>query len=230
MNRLWRREWPSWVLLAGMFVMAAIAWVRVPERIPVHWGIDGTTDRYGGRVEGLLLLPLIAAGLYWLLQFLPRFDPRRANYALGGGVYDLIRFSTLVLLATLYAVTIFIAAGYALDMTRIVSLLVGGLFIVIGSVLGKLRPTWFVGIRTPWTLSSARSWSKTHRLGGWVFLVAGLLMALSGLLRQPVLLLVVVAVVCVALVGLVLYSYLIWREDQGVQPPAGRFPDGSDPA
>ncbi len=115
-------------------------------------------------------------------------------------------------------------------MTRIMPLLVGGLFIVIGSVLGKLRPTWFVGIRTPWTLSSARSRSKTHRLGGWIFLIAGLLMVLIGLLRQPVLLLIVIGALCVALIGLVLYSYLIWREDQGAQPPAGRFPGGSDPA
>jgi len=229
MDRLWRREWPSWVLLVGMFVMAAITWTHIPERIPVHWGVDGTADRYGGRAEGLLLLPLIATGLYWLLRFLPRFDPRRANYALGG-VYDLIRFSTLVLLATLYAVSLLIAVGYALDMARIVSLLVGGLFIVIGSVLGKLRPTWFAGIRTPWTLSSARAWSKTHRIGGWIFLVAGLLMALSGVLQQPVLLLVVIGALCVALVGLMFYSYLIWREDQGAPPPVDSFPGGSDPA
>ncbi len=228
MDRLWRREWPSWVLLVGMFVAAVVAWPRVPERLPVHWGIDGTANRYGGRVEGLLLLPLIAVGLYLLLRFLPRLDPRRANYALFGGSYSLIRFTTLVFLAILYAVSLLIAAGYALDMTQIVPLLVGGLFIVIGSVLGKLRPTWFAGIRTPWTLSSARSWSKTHRLGGWVFLVAGLLMALSGLLRQPILLLVVVAALCVALLGLVFYSYLIWREDQGAPPPADSFPGGSN--
>jgi uncharacterized membrane protein len=216
------------MLLMGMFVVAAISWTRVPERIPVHWGIDGSADRYGGRVEGVLLLPLIAAGLYLLLRFLPRFDPRRANYALGDGVYDLIRFAMLVLLAVLYAVTIFIAMGYALDMTRIVSLLVGGLFVVIGSVLGKLRPTWFVGIRTPWTLSSARSWGKTHRLGGWVFLIAGLLMALSGLLRQPILLFVVIGALCLALLGLVVYSYLLWREDQGMPPTSGQ-PTSHDP-
>lgn len=219
MSRLWRHEWPSWVLLVGMFVMAAIVWPRVPEQIPVHWGIDGVPDRYGGRFEGLLLLPLIAVGLYLLLRVLPRFDPRRANYALFGGVYDLIRFTVLLFLTIIYAVTLLIAAGYALDMAQIVPLLVGGLFVVIGSVLGKLRPTWFVGIRTPWTLSSARSWNKTHRLGGWVFFIAGLLMAVSGLLRQPIMLLVVIGGFVVGLLGLVLYSYLIWREDQGVQPP-----------
>jgi uncharacterized membrane protein len=228
MSRLWRSEWPSWVLLVGMFVVAAIAWPRVPAQIPVHWGIDGTPDRYGGRVEGLLLLPLIAVGLYLLLRFLPRFDPRRANYALFSGSYDLIRFATLVLLVIVYAVSLLIAAGYALDMTQIVPVLVGGLFIVIGSVLGKLRQVWFVGIRTPWTLSSARSWNKTHRLGGWVFLVAGLLMALSGLLRQPIMLLVIIGALVVAMLGLVWYSYLIWREDEGAQPPVSGQPNGHD--
>lgn len=224
MNGLWRREWPHWLLLAGMFALAVFAWPRVPEQMPVHWGVDGTPDRYGGRVEGVLLLPVVALVVYVLLQVLPNFDPRRANYAQFAGPYALIRFATHVLLTGIYGVAIAAALGYQLNMTRIVVPAVGLLLIILGSVMGKLRPSWFVGIRTPWTLSSTRAWGKTHRLGGWIFIVVGLVMVLAGLLNLPVLLLVALAGLGVALIGLSLYSYLIWREDGGANRPPGIRP------
>jgi uncharacterized membrane protein len=224
MNRSWRREWPHWVLLVGIFAAAAIVWPRVPERMPVHWGIDGTADRYGGRVEGLLLLPILALVLYVVLLVLPRFDPRGANYAQFAGPYALIRLATLVLLAGIYGVIIAAALGSPLNMTRVVVPAVGLLLIVLGSVMGKLRPAWFVGIRTPWTLTSARSWGKTHRLGGWIFIVAGLVLILAGLLNLPVLLIGALAGLGLALVGLWLYSYLVWRDDNGAHHPAGIRP------
>lgn len=224
MERWWRREWPSWLVLGGMFLAAALAWPRVPERLAVHWGIDGTPDRYGGRVEGLLVLPIMALALYGGLRLLPRIDPRRANYAQFAGPYATIRFATLVLLAAIYGVTIASALGYPLDMTRAVSLAIGALFVVIGSVMGKLRPSWFVGIRTPWTLSSGRSWGKTHRLGGWVFIAAGVVFAIAGLLASPTLLLVGLGGFFIALTGLIVYSYLVWRDDSDAVPPSGIRP------
>jgi len=219
MERGWRLEWLSWFILGGMFIAAAIAWSRVPAQMPVHWGIDGRPDRYGGRLEGVLLLPIVALALYGGLRLLPRFDPRRANYAQFAGPYALIRFATLVLLAEIYGVSIATALGFPINMTRVVAPAVGLLLIVLGGVMGKLRPSWFVGIRTPWTLTSARSWGKTHRLGGWVFIVAGLVMALAGLLDLSALLLAGLAGLIVALVGLWLYSYLVWRDESGANAP-----------
>ena len=66
MRRFWQGEWPAWSLLAGMFVAGAVAWSRLPERVPVHWALDGTIERYGGRVEGVLLLPLLSLIIYIL--------------------------------------------------------------------------------------------------------------------------------------------------------------------
>ena len=83
----WRLETPQIVLIALMFAAAAVAWPMAPDRIPVHWNAAGAIDRYGGRFEGLLLLPLMALGLYLLMRFLPNLDPGRANYARFGGVY-----------------------------------------------------------------------------------------------------------------------------------------------
>lgn len=224
MNGSWHREWPHRALLAAMFAAAAVAWPRVPERMPVHWGIDGTPDRYGGRIEGVLGLPLLALALYIGLRVLPQFDPRRANYAQFAGPYALIRFATLAVLAATYGVVIATALGSPLDMTRVIAFSLGALFVVLGSVMGKLRQSWFVGIRTPWTLSSARSWGKTHRLGGWVFIVSGLVFVVAGLLGSPMLLLVAFGMFILAVVGVIIYSYLVWREDGDTTPPADLRP------
>lgn len=72
-----RFELPQWLILAGVFIASLIAWSSAADRVPVHWGLNGDVDRYGGKFEGLLLLPLIATGTYVLLLLLPRIDPGR---------------------------------------------------------------------------------------------------------------------------------------------------------
>ena len=177
----WRTEWPLWVVLAGMFVLAAITWPHAPDRIPVHWGLNGEVNGYGGKFEGLLLLPLLAAGSYLLFLVLPNFDPGRANYAQFAGAYTMLRFAIVLVLALVDGVILLWIGGHRLSVATFIPMLVGGLFLVMGSVLGKIRPNWFVGIRTPWTLSSKLAWTKTHRLGGWVFMLAGLLFLAAGI-------------------------------------------------
>jgi uncharacterized membrane protein len=87
------------------------------------------------------------------------------------------------------------------------------LFVLFGSVLGQVQPNWFVGIRTPWTLSSAESWSRTHRLGGWLFIALGVLFALTGLLKIGSFAFVVIGAAVAVVAVLVVYSYVIWRND-----------------
>jgi uncharacterized membrane protein len=93
-----RTEMPQWALIAAMFVAAALSWQSALEQIPTHWNLEGNVDGYGGKFEGLLLLPLIALGMYLLLVFLPRFDPRYANYARFETAYTVIRIATLLLM------------------------------------------------------------------------------------------------------------------------------------
>ncbi len=216
--QFWRREWPFWVLLVGSFLMAALAWSRVPERIPVHWGIDGTPDRYGGRAEGLLLFPILSLLIYGLLLVAPRLDPKRVNYANFVGPYTVLRFAIMVFLVALQGFTILNSLGYPLSINRVVPLMVGILFIVLGALMGKLRPTWFVGIRTPWTISSDRVWGKTHRLGGWIFIIMGALFILAGLVNTPAMTILSFIGAVLGVTIMILYSYLIWRQEQPEQP------------
>ena len=213
MKTNWRVELALLLLIALMFGAALVVWPSAPSDIPVHWNASGQVDRYGGKFEGLLLLPLMALGLYLLMWYLPTIDPGRLNYARFGGAYTAIRAGVLLLMAGIYAMVIAWVLGSPVDMSRAVPLAVGALFVLFGSVLGQVQPNWFVGIRTPWTLSSTESWSRTHRLGGRLFVALGVLFALTGLLNVGSFGFVVIGTAVAVVAVLVVYSYVIWRND-----------------
>jgi len=226
MRVTWRTEWPLWLLLAAMFTVAAVSWHAVPDRIPVHWGISGEPDRWGGRFEGLLVLPLIGVVVYLVLLAAPRIDPGGANYASFTGAYGTVRVVVLVVMLAIQVLMVLAARGRVVDMGTWVPLIVGGLFVVLGNLFGKLRPNWFIGIRTPWTLSSKQSWDRTHRAGGWVFILSGLLLISSALVRAPWVVITVISLIAAGATGLVVYSYFVWRKDPEKTPPAGTLPAG----
>lgn len=208
-----RFELPQWLILAGVFIASLIAWSSAADRVPVHWGLNGDVDRYGGKFEGLLLLPLIATGTYVLLLLLPRIDPGEANYARFALAYVVIRMATLLLFATIHALVIAAATGVDVAMDRILPVSMGVLFVVIGLVMGKPRPNWFVGIRTPWTLSSRHSWVRTHRLGGWLFIGIGVVAITSVGFPPSWLPPALVALGIGGAIAMFAYSYLEWRKD-----------------
>jgi len=224
MKIAWKVEVPQWIILAGMFAAAAIAWPHAPDRIPVHWNINGEVDRYGGRFEGLLLMPLVALGIYVLMLVLPRIDPGRANYARFRGAYNAIRITLLVLFAVFdVGIQVWVWTGHA-DIALIAPLAMGIVSIVLGAVLGKIRPNWFVGIRTPWTLSSKVSWVRTHRAGGWLFIVVGLATIATTFISPRLAFWVLIGGLLGGTVALFVYSYVLWRQDPDKIPPAGTLP------
>lgn len=202
----WRLELVMLMVIAGMFAVAAAVWPTAPSEIPVHWNVSGEVDRYGGKFEGLLLLPLVALGIYLLLRYVPLIDPLRANYARFTGAYAAIRAAVVLLMAVIYGMVIAWVLQKPVDMSRLMPTAIGALFILLGSVLDKVKPNWFVGIRTPWTLSSRRSWERTHRLGRWLFLGLGALFLLASVFGLGELGVGVFGAMVAALVILVIYS------------------------
>jgi len=218
----WRIELAMLLVIAAMFLAALIVWPTAPESIPVHWNAAGEVDRYGGRFEGLLVLPLMGLGIYLLMRYLPNVDPGRVNYARFGGAYTAIRAGVLLVMAGIYAMVIAWVLKAPVDMSRAVPVAVGALFMLFGAVLGQVKPNWFVGIRTPWTLSSTESWTRTHRLGGWLFMALGVLFAVTGALKLGSFGFVVIGAAVAVVAVLVIYSYFVWRSD-----PAKRTTPGS---
>jgi uncharacterized membrane protein len=202
----------------------------VPDKIPVHWNIHGEVDGYGGRFTGLILLPLIMLGMYALLLVLPMFDPGRANYPTFASTYYAIRFALTLFFCCIYLVGVLVALGYHVSMNTVIGLAMGFLFIVLGNVMGKIRPNWFVGVRTPWTLSSKLSWTKTHRLAGWLFIVMGLLSVAWAIVQTPWMFAIMISVCVVSGVSLLVYSYLVYAKDPARTSPAGTQPYSNNAA
>lgn len=209
----WRRETPMLVILAGLWIASAVSWPLVDEPIPIHWDASGEVDRTGGKAEGLLMLPGITTGVYLLLAFLPRIDPARANYGLFAGTYSLIRFGTTAFLALVHGVVLATAFGADVDIALVLPVGLAGLFLLLGNAMGKVRPNYFAGVRTPWTLASVKSWNATHRVAGWVFMVAGVLFLGGLVIRESWYVPAVLAVLGAAMVLVAGYSWWVWRSD-----------------
>jgi uncharacterized membrane protein len=211
-------------LIAAMFAAAALSWPYVPDRLPIHWNLQGEPDGFGGKFAGLLLLPLTVLGLYLLLLFLPRLDPGYRNYANFATAYDVIRISLVCFMGVVDSVTLLVVWGYPVDVTSTIAIATGLFFAVLGNFMGKIRPNWFVGVRTPWTLSSKLSWTKTHRLAGWLFIGMGVLIAALGLVRTSWMLILTVSLSVIGLLAIVAYSYWVYRNDPDRTSPAGTSP------
>lgn len=208
----------SVVVVIGMLVASGLAWGTVPDRVPVHWGMNGEPDRYGGRIEGLLLLPAITTGLAVLLWGAPFIDPRRANLLKSESAYTAMCIATVAVLGVVHFAVIATATGRAVSMGAVMGISIGALFVVLGWAMRQVRSNFIFGVRTPWTLSSERSWERTHLLAGRLFVAGGMATIAAGVVTfvtgtewLPVTTLLVTALGA-SLVSVV-YSYVVWRGD-----------------
>jgi uncharacterized membrane protein len=213
MTHSWKTELPSWILIGAMWIALALGWGSAPDRIPVHWNLAGQVDRWGGRFEGLVLMPILGMVLYFVFRFLPGIDPSRANYAAFRTAYDVIRHGVIALLAILYLLILAMSRGARLDMALAVSSLVGIFFVVVGLLMPRLKQNWFFGFRTPWTLTSAVAWERGNRAAGWTLVLAGLAIAAAGWIRTPASIIAVAAIVLVGMTAAAWVSYRAWRAD-----------------
>lgn len=190
------------------FVVIAAMYPQMPERVPTHWNLHGVADGFMPKPWGPFVLPLTMAGLLVLFAGLRFVSPKEAPVERFGRVYSIITGAVLAFLFVLTVVCGLAATGTAVNVTKVVMLAVGVLFLVMGNFMGKVTRNYFVGIRTPWTLANDEVWFRTHRLGGKVFVVAGLGIAAAVLLDQVVLALpLLLASAAIP----VIYSYAVYR-------------------
>ena len=207
----------SAVCLVLMLALSAYAWTELPpgDQVPIHWGIDGQVNGYASKGFALLFLPVLTLGLVILLSVLPRLDPRRAHIQESARAYVVIGSVVVILMFVVHAAIVLVALGIARDPTMLIGVGIGVLFVVIGSQLGQTKSNWFLGVRTPWTLSSERSWERTHTLAGRLFIVLGAVTVLLAVVAPQLSVWWLVIGVVVLVVGTFGYSYVVWRDDPG---------------
>jgi uncharacterized membrane protein len=207
-------------LIPGLLVLAAAtgfsiwAYPRLPAEVATHFDLQGDANGWSSRLAAVLLVPALALAFAGIAVVLPRIDPRRPNYALFTPTYWTLINALLFLLGAIHVLVLGKALGWQVDMGRVASLGVGGMFVLIGNLMTRLRPNWFMGIRTPWTLSSDEVWRKTHRFGGVAFAISGLCVAATALIDAPYARYGAFALVIAAALGSVVYSYLLWKREQ----------------
>lgn len=207
----------SAVILTIMAALAGWAWMQLPAdaSIPVHWNAAGEADRFGGKFEGLIMMPLVALGLTILLAIVPSISPKGENIQRSGTAYSVLWCATLLLLLALYIASLTEILGWftnALQLT--LSTVFGIFFIVLGNYMGKIRHNYMFGVRTPWTIASEQSWNKTHRITGRIWVIVGILTLLTGLFVSVALssYIMLIGILGSTLFALI-YSYIVWKND-----------------
>lgn len=201
-----------WVVLIALisFIGTVFVYPMLPVTIATHWGIDGEVNGTGSRSVQLYMAALPLA-MYLLLVLIPRIDPRRENYTLHNKAYTIFEVVLVLFLVGLNWVTIGYNLGIPLDIQKWVVIPMGILFMVIGNYMGQIRPNYFFGIRTPWTLADAEVWRKTHRLGGYLFMASGVLILVSAFLGGLISFAVTMGSLLLTTATVFVYSYFVFR-------------------
>ena len=200
-------------LVAASWLFSAVVYGRLPERIPTHWDMDGRIDRWDNRWVGAFIIPVLMLLLWGVARKPPNIRDRGESLSHFAKSYELMTTSMLAFLALVHVAMVGGALGWDVSVPRVLPLGIGALLVIMGNVLPRVRRNWIIGIRTPWTLASDRVWERTHRIGGAVLTISGVVIALAFFLDGIRAFGLMIGVVLAAGIGTIGYSYLVWREE-----------------
>ena len=187
--------------------MGLLLWNRLPEQIPSHWGIDGEIDGWSSKAFAVFGFPCILLALHWICVLASNADPKAKDYH--PKMFHLVLWICPVLSLVLNALVYTTALGYPLDVEVIMPLLEGLMFLIVGNLLPKCRQSYTLGIKLPWTLANEENWNKTHRFGGKLWVIGGIITMATAFLGSFWILL---AVLIVMVAAPTIYSYSLYRK------------------
>jgi uncharacterized membrane protein len=179
-----------------------------------HWNVNDQVDGYTSKFWGVFMLPLITLGLWALFIVIPSIDPLKANIAQFRGVFNLFIVLMVAFMIYLYGLTLAWNLGYSnFKMSGAMLPAIGLLFVFIGFMMRQARRNFFIGIRTPWTLSSDMVWNETHRIGAVLFMISGALAIIGGFFGGTTAFWMMFAPIIGSTLFLLVYSYLLYRRE-----------------
>ena len=189
-------------ILAGV-----VLWNQLPEQMPTHWNAAGEVDGWSSKPFAVFGLPLILLAAQWLCVLATTTDPKRQNHS--EKIYHLVFWIMPVLSIVLHAVTYLTVLGVGVRIEMVMPIFMGLLFVIIGNYLPKCKQSYTIGIKIPWTLNNEENWNKTHRLAGWVWVIGGIAIMLTGFFGGFVAFFVITLVMVLVPA---IYSYLLHRK------------------
>lgn len=205
------------VLIAIALVAGAWFWDQLPEQMASHWNASDQVDGYMSKFWGVFMMPVVTLGMFVLFLLLPNIDPLKANIAQFRGAFNL--FIVLITAFMLYVHGLTLAWNLGNQNFRMSAAMLpflGILFMFIGYMLKQAKRNFFIGIRTPWTLSSDTVWDKTHQLGSVLFMLSGVLAFVGSFLNGELAFWLFFIPLMGSTLFLVIYSYVLYRNETHV--------------
>lgn len=208
-------------LISAAVIAALIAYIvylypSLPDPLPTHWDAAGNPNDYMSRLSGVIALASVPCFAVLLFKLIPVISPHGFRTEGFARVINALMVGVVVFGSVITVFALNASLGSGVDISKAVLVSVGLLLMFMGNYMGKVRKNFFIGIRTPWTLASDEVWAKTHRLGGWCMVAAGLAMA-AGAFANVVIDWIVFVVVGIVLIPVV-YSYFAYRALEGFGP------------
>jgi uncharacterized membrane protein len=204
----------SAILILVALIAGAILWNQLPEQMASHWDVNDQVNGTMPRFWGVFMMPLITLGMLALFLIIPSIDPLKANIAQFRESFNLFIVVIIAFMLYMHGLTLAWSLGHQnFKISSAMLPFMGVLFIAAGYMMRKAKRNFFIGIRTPWTLSSDNVWDETHRLGSILFMASGALAVIGGLFGG----MLAFWFLFVPLIGsslfLVVYSYLLYRRE-----------------
>lgn len=196
-------------LIVGL--SAFVFYPHLPMQIPTHWGINGEINQYGSK-NMIFVFSFIPLLVFAGMELFPKIDPRKDSYELHARAYETVKYAIVFFMIGLYIITAMASLGYRISVDVFVKAGVGILFIVLGNVLSQVRPNYFFGIRTPWTLANETVWRKTHRVSAYAFVLCGVISFISAFIHGTLSFIMVLGSILGSTFFLFVYSYIIYRK------------------
>jgi uncharacterized membrane protein len=202
------------LMIAGAALAGVVLWNQLPDQMASHWGPNDQVDGYMSKFWGVFMMPLMTLGMMVLFLIIPGIDPLKANIAQFRDVFNLFITLIVAFMLYIYALTLRWNLGYtAFAMSKAMLPAMGILFFFIGYLLRKAKRNFFIGIRTPWTLSSDRVWDETHRIGSVLFMISGVFALLGSFFGgMTAFWFLFVPIIGSTLITLV-YSYVLYQRE-----------------
>ena len=202
------------VLIALALLAGAVLWNQLPDQMASHWNANDQVNGYISKFWGVFLMPLITLGMFILFLVLPGIDPLKANIAQFRESFNLFIVVIVVFMLYVHGLTLAWSLGHQdFKMSAAMLPFMGVLFIAVGYMLKKAKRNFFIGIRTPWTLSSDSVWDKTHQLGSILFMVSGAFAIIGGFFGGTTAFWLMFVPLIGSSLFLVIYSYVLFRAE-----------------
>ena len=202
------------VLIVGATLAGILLWNRLPEQMASHWNANDQVNGYLPKVWGVFLMPLITLAMLLLFLAIPSIDPLKANIAQFRETFNLFIVLIVAFIVYIYGLSLAWNLGYtSFQMSRSLLPALGLLFIFIGFLLPQAKRNFFIGIRTPWTLSSDRVWDETHRPGSVLFMISGVLAFLGAFFGGMAAFWFLFVPLIGSAVFLIIYSYVLYQRE-----------------